>query len=104
MADQSEFEKLNIQILAISANNPFSQKVYAKFLNLPYPLLSDFPNLKVIQHYDMLKRVGEAQQPMARGAYFLIDKKGTVQGKWINTPGEVFPNDQILKAASENLN
>lgn len=104
MANQSQFEKHNIQILAISASNPFSQKVYAKTLELPYPLLSDHPNLKVIQHYKMMKRVGEAQRPMARGAYFLIDKNGIIQGKWINTPGEVFPNDKILKAASENLN
>ena len=78
--------------------------MYATSLDLPYPLLSDHPDLKTIQDYQILKRVGEAQKPVARGAYFLIDKEGIIRGKWLNTPGEVFPNETILKAAKENLN
>jgi peroxiredoxin len=104
MADHSQFEKLNIQLLAISANHPFSQKMFAGSLGLAYPLLSDHPDLTVIQRYDILKRIGKAQQPVAQGAYFLIDKQGIIQGKWMNPPGEVFPNETILHAAHELLN
>ena len=43
MADHHAFEDLNIQLLAISANNPFSQQMYAASLGLSYPLLSDHP-------------------------------------------------------------
>jgi peroxiredoxin len=103
MADQSKFDRLNIQLLAISANNPFSQKMFAASMNLPYPLLSDFPDLAVINRYDILKHIGEARQPVARGAYFLIDKQGIIRGKWMNPPGQLFPNDTLLEAARENL-
>ena len=40
-ADYSKFQDLNVQILAISSGNPFSQKALADSLQLPYPLLSD---------------------------------------------------------------
>jgi peroxiredoxin len=51
MADYSKFEALNVQILGISSNIPFSQKTFADSLKLPYPLLSDAPDLKTIRNY-----------------------------------------------------
>jgi peroxiredoxin len=103
MADHAQFEALDIQILAISANNPFSQKTFARSMELSYPLLSDHPDLHVTHRYDMIKQIGEAKQPVARGSYFLIDKQGVIRGKWINPPGEVFPNSILLEAAHERL-
>ena len=55
-----------MQLLGISASNPFSQKTFADSLKLPYPLLSDYPDLKVIRKYDVLKRVGEIIQSHVR--------------------------------------
>ena len=101
MVDSSKFEKLNVQLLAIAASNPFSQKTFADSLQIPYPLLSDHPHLSVIRQYHVLKHVGEAKRPMAKGAYFLVDKEGIVRGKWMNPPGEVFPNDPLLQVAQE---
>ena len=43
MADYSTFEHLNIQVLAISHNTIFSQKMFAALLGLPYPLLRIIP-------------------------------------------------------------
>lgn len=101
MVDNEKFEKLNVQLLAISASNPFSQKTFADSLKFPYPLLSDHPNLKIIQQYGVLKHIGEAKRPVAKGAYFLIDKDGVIRGKWMNPPGEIFPNDPFLEKARE---
>ncbi len=101
MADHSEFEKLNIQVVAIGASNPFSQKTFANSLKLPYPLLSDHPNQKVIQQYGVQKHVGDAKRPVAKGSYFLVDKDGVIRGKWIPPAGTLFPNDVLLKAARE---
>ena len=103
MADQSLFEKLNVQILAISADTTFSQNMFAESMELSYPLLSDYPDLATIQQFDVLKHVGEAKRPVARGSYFLIDKDGIVRGKWMGRgPGKVFPSEMILKVAREN--
>ena len=105
MADQRQFEKLNVQILAISADATFSQKMFAKSMELNYPLLSDYPDLKTIRKFDVLKHIGEAKRPIAQGSYFLIDKDGIVRGKWMGLgPGKVFPSETILKVARELQN
>ena len=98
MVDYPTFEHLDVQVLAISHSNVFSQKMFAASLDLPYPLLSDHPDLTVIQRYHVLTHLGHAQQPVAQGAYFLIDKHGVVRGKWIKQRGEVFPNAPLLQA------
>jgi peroxiredoxin Q/BCP len=101
MVDYDKFKDLNVQLVAVSASNPFSQKTFADSLKLPYPLLSDHPDLEVIRQYGVLKRVGKAERPMARGVYFLVDKQGIVRGKWINPPKEVFPSKPFLEVAQE---
>jgi len=53
-ADYKRFEALGIQNLAVSANLTFSQQTFAESLKLPFPLLSDFPDRKVIRAYGVL--------------------------------------------------
>ncbi len=97
MADYSKFEALNVQILGISANNPFSQKTFADSLKLPFPLLSDFPDLKVIRSYGGLNPQWAAMT--AQRWFWLIDREGIVRGQWRGETSEVFPTEAILKAA-----
>ncbi len=103
-ADYSKFQELDVQILGISTNHPFSQKTFAESLQLPYPLLSDFPNLKVTRQYG-----GLSQNPMltklgiAERAFFLIDQQGIVRQRWLVKGGEdiVFSSEDLLKEARE---
>lgn len=90
-----------MQLVAIGGSNPFSQKTFADSVKLTYPLLSDYPDLKVIRQYDMLQYVGEAKQPMAKPAFFLIDKQGIIRGVWMPKvePGSVFPSEPFLEVA-----
>jgi peroxiredoxin len=97
MADHSKFRELNVQLLGISANHQFSQKTMADSLKLPYPLLSDFPELKAIRSYGVLHPSGV----FAERAFFLINKAGIVRGKWHGEPYDVFPTEPILEAAQE---
>jgi len=86
-----------VQILGISTDNPFSQKAFADSLNLPYPLLSDFPESKVVRSYGGLNP--KWANRIARRAFFLIDRQGIVRGKWLPPPEELFPSKEMLKAA-----
>ncbi len=97
MADHSKFRELNVQLLGISANHQFSQTTMADSLKLPYPLLSDFPDLKAIRSYGVLHPSGI----FAERAFFLIDKEGIVRGKWDGEPYDVFPTGPILEAARD---
>ena len=102
--DYPQFQALNVQILGISTNHPFSQKAFAESLQLPYPLLSDFPDLKVTRQYGGLSRnMTLAKHGIAERAFFLIDQQGIVRQRWLVTGGEdiVFSSEPLLEAARD---
>jgi peroxiredoxin len=71
----------------------------ADSLGLPFPILSDFPDLQVIRSYGVMQQVGDPPRPFARRAFFLIDKDGIIRGKWLAEKNEVFPSQPILELA-----
>jgi peroxiredoxin len=95
-ADYGELEALGVQVLGISSNNPFSQKTFADSLKLPFPLLSDFPNLTVIRSYGGLNP--SLAVTTAQRSFFLIDKEGIVRGQWSGSVTEVFASAPLLRA------
>ena len=100
--DHQKFQDLDIQILGISANDSFSQKTFADSLQLPYPLLSDHPELKVIRSYGGVRQFPkDPSRQVAWRSFFLIDKEGIVRGRWRAEDAEVFPSDTILQVGRE---
>ncbi len=83
-ADYKRFEALGIQNLGVSANLTFSQQTFAESLRLPYPLLSDFPDRKVMRSYGVL----DEKTMLANRSFFLIDPQGIIRKKWIIENGE----------------
>jgi len=87
--------------------------MFAESLQLPYPLLSDFPDLHVIRNYGVLwpHQIGPLRDgtvvvdhrpnTAARRAFFLVDQQGIVRGKWLVANNAVFPSDEMLKVARE---
>lgn len=100
-ADYKRFEALGIQNLAISANLTFSQQTFAESLKLPFPLLSDFPERRVIRAYGVLNE----KAMIANRSFFLIDPQGTLRRKWIieNGPTTVVYSDRLLRDIEEVL-
>jgi peroxiredoxin len=68
-------------------------------LKLPFPLLSDFPDRKVIRAYGMLNE----RTMTANRSFFLIDPQGTVRRKWIieNGATTVVYSDTLLRDIQE---
>ncbi len=71
--------------------------MFAASLKLPFPLLSDFPAMKVIRRYGVVHDSGI----MAKSAYFLIDRRGIVKAWWRGKVGQVVPGKPILTAAQK---
>jgi len=90
---------LNVQILAVSANTTFSQQTFAESLKLPYPLLSDFPDRKVIRAYGILNE----HAMIAIRTFFLIDPRGVIRKKWVieNPVTTVVYSDTVLRGIQE---
>ena len=87
----------------------FSQKAFAESLKLPYPLLSDY-SLDVIKAYGVVygqvpgappDHYPEVKGRTAKRAFFLIDREGTVRGRWMGEDLATFPTEVLLKAARE---
>jgi peroxiredoxin len=98
-ANYKSFEDLGIQNLAASANLSFSQQVFAESLKLPYPLLSDFPDRKLMRSYGVLNE----QSMTAHRSVFLIDQQGILRKKWIIENGgtTVVYSDTLLRDIRE---
>ena len=79
--------------MGISLNVAFSQKAFADFLKLNFPLLSDFPDGKTTQEYGVFN----AERKLALRSYFIVDKDGVVRYKKVLKQGEpLVSNDELL--------
>ena len=100
-ANFKSFEDLGIQNLAASANLTFSQQVFAESLKLPFPLLSDYPDRKLMRSYGVLNE----KNMLAFRSFFLIDPQGIIRKKWIIENGgtTVMYSDTLLRDIREVL-
>jgi peroxiredoxin len=98
-ANYQSFEALNVQLLGVSANSTFSQQAFAESLKLPYPLLSDYADRKVIGAYGILKE----RTMTAIRTFFLIDPQGVIRKKWVieNPSTTTVYSDTVLKGIRE---
>jgi peroxiredoxin len=73
--DIDYFQQKDTQILGISVDTRFSQKVYAQQLGVQFPLLSDFPHNKVSKLYGIL----DEERGVAGRTTFVVDKEGIIR-------------------------
>ena len=88
------FQAENTEVVGISANAPFSQKAFADFAKINYPLLSDRDG-KVMQAFG----VYDEPRRIAKRAYVIIDKDGVVRYLNIrptNTEKDLLSTEQLL--------
>ena len=98
-----QFSSLNAQIVGVSVDPPFSQKVWVEQNNVKYPFLSDFSRQVVNQYGIALQNLaGMEGYVAAKRAVFVLDKGGVVRYKWVApTPG-VEPNyDEVRQAVAQ---
>lgn len=101
----NQYEESNAQVLAISVDSPFSQKLWNDKQKFNFPLLSDF-NKEVCQlygsYFDVFLPGKFDYKGVAKRSAFVIDKKGVI--KYIEilpTPGEE-PNYNAIQEALKN--
>lgn len=77
-----DYENLNAQVLAISVDGPFAQKLWSDKHQFNFPVLSDF-NKEVAPAYGAFYDVWLAGKfdlkGVAKRSAFVIDKNGTIQ-------------------------
>ena len=83
--DLSSFQNDDLQLLAISCDSPFTQRVFAEQENYQFPVLSDFwPHGAVAKAYGVFE---ESRGCATRGT-FIVGKDGNLKWQVVNTLGE----------------
>jgi peroxiredoxin len=93
------FQAENTEVLGISGNAPFSQKAFADFAKINYPLLSDRDG-KVMQTYG----VYDDARRLAKRSYVIIDKEGVIRYLDIrptNSEKDLLSTEQLLNAVKK---
>jgi len=79
------FEAENVELLAISCDSKFTQKVFATQEGYNFSVLSDFwPHGAVAQAYGVFLE----DKGMATRATFVINKDGVITTKFVTAPGQ----------------
>ncbi len=93
--DLSAFQNENVELLAVSCDSMFTQRVWAEKEGYQFPVLADFwPHGAVAQAYGIFD---EARGCALRGT-FVIDKEGVVRWQVINGLGDARSNDDYKAA------
>ena len=95
--DISSFLNDSVQLLAISCDSPFTQKVFAEREDYQFPVLSDFwPHGATAKAYGVFE---ESRGCALRGT-FIIDKTGVVRWSVVNGLGAARDLNEYKKALS----
>lgn len=78
----------------------FSQKAFADFLKLNFPLLSDYRGRKVIKAYGVFDEKGRR----AKRSYFIVDKQGILRFKKIMLSNRDLLSNKELLAEIKKIN
>ena len=98
------FNSMNSQVLGISVDGAFAQKVFSDQNNLNFPLLSDFTR-QVVNQYDLDREnfAGMDGYVAAKRAVFVVDKEGVVRYAWVGPNPGVEPDYDEVQAAVDGL-
>ncbi|MFH0734402.1 MAG: redoxin domain-containing protein [bacterium] len=103
----SQYETLDAQVLAISVDSPFAQKLWADKFKFDFPLLSDF-NKTTAKAYDALYDVfvpGKFDYiGVAKRSAFVVDKKGIIQYIEVLENAGSEPDYNKIQEVLQNLN
>ena len=93
--DLAAFQNDNVQVLAVSCDSPFTQKIFAEQEGYKFPVLADFwPHGAAAKAYGIFN---EDLGCALRGT-FIIDKKGIIRWSVVNGLGDARNNGDYKTA------
>lgn len=95
---------LKTQVIGISVNDPFSNKIFAKKNKLVFPILSDY-NRAVIKMYGLKSPdyAGLKGYTVAKRSIFIVDKKGIIRYVWIAENAEIKPDYNEIEQTLQKM-
>jgi peroxiredoxin len=91
---------LNAQVVAISVNDPWTNKAFSEANKLQFPILSDY-NEETVRKFSVFHEdfAGLKGYTVAKRSIFVLDSKGVVRYRWITEDPGNQPNYDEVKDA-----
>jgi glutaredoxin-dependent peroxiredoxin len=86
------------EIIGISVDGPFANKIFSKNRQLNFPLLSDYKKETIHNYGIVMKDLGKLKDyNAAKRSIFIVDSDGTTRYKWVSDNPLVEPNYDEIK-------
>jgi len=101
---RDSIQNLPGNVVAVSVNDPFTNKAFADMNHLPFPILSDFTR-ETIRKYNIFHDdfAGLKGYTAAKRSVFVLDRNGVVRYKWVSEDPSKEPDYAAIKEALGKL-
>jgi glutaredoxin-dependent peroxiredoxin len=90
--------KIGAQIVGISVDGPFANKIFSQNRQLNFPLLSDYKRETISKYGIVMKDLGNLKDyNAAKRAIFIIDTNGIILYKWVSDNPLIEPNYEDIR-------
>ena len=94
----NELNDYGAQVVGVSIDGPFANKIFTENRHLNFPLLSDYKRETIQRYGIVMKDLGTLKDyNAAKRSVFIIDENGIVQYRWISDNPLIEPNYHDIK-------
>ena len=96
-------ESLGAQVVGISVDGPFANKVFRENNHLNFPILSDYKRDVIKRYGIVMSKLGTLENyNAAKRSVFVLDESGTIRYKWVSENPLVEPNYNEIESVLQN--
>ena len=90
--------EIGAQVVGISVDGPFANKIFSQNRQLNFPLLSDYKRETIGKYGIVMKDLGNLKDyNAAKRAIFIIDTNGIILYKWVSDNPLIEPNYEEIR-------
>jgi peroxiredoxin len=90
--------EIGAQVVGISVDGPFANKIFSQNRQLNFPLLSDYKRETISKYGIVMKDLGNLKDyNAAKRAIFIIDTNGIILYKWVSDNPLIEPNYEDIR-------
>ena len=98
----SVLKSLGAQVVGISVDGPFANKIFTENRHLNFPILSDYQREVINKYGIVMGNLGSLEgYNAAKRSVFVLDESGIIRYRWISDNPLVEPNYDEIKSALE---
>ena len=99
-----ELKGYDAQVLGISVDGPFANKIFTENRHLNFPILSDYSRETIKNYGIVMPNLGPLQDyNAAKRSIFVVDNAGMIRYKWVSDNPLLEPNYEEIKNALAKL-